>query len=407
MCKYTLILAVILVILITVTIKYQPEQVHNYLTSVRIENSVSDKDSQSLKLKNRREVCRYQANISSISYQPEATTLVGRQENIGYINNKFGLYIYDVADFIEIAGDLVNSQGGAWGYVLIPYNVKDLDYDKWRKLFALLTQKQLIPIIQLWDVDPELYLEQTQAAAKFLNAQDWPIRPRYVSVYNEVNDARFWNGGLDPEGYAIVLSETINIFKTLNNNFFMLNGAFNATAPTTNGYLDQVSFMVRMDNQIPGIFKKLDGWASHSYPQPHYQGKPYEQGRQSIRGYEWELAVLKDYFGVNNLPVFITETGWPHAEGEVDNDSYYDQFTTADYIKVAYTDVWLKDERVVAVTPFTIRYDPPHDHFSWIKKNNHEVYPQFKVVQQLPKIRGYPPVLKKQTIPSLVCRSSD
>ena len=40
-------------------------------------------------------------------------------------NNKFGLYIYaEEKDFFEIAQNLVNSKGGEWGYVLIPYNVR-------------------------------------------------------------------------------------------------------------------------------------------------------------------------------------------------------------------------------------------------------------------------------------------
>ncbi|MFH1648657.1 MAG: hypothetical protein ABIA11_02945, partial [Patescibacteria group bacterium] len=40
-------------------------------------------------------------------------------------NNKFGIYLYaEVKQFFEIAQKLVNSNGGEWGYVLIPYNVK-------------------------------------------------------------------------------------------------------------------------------------------------------------------------------------------------------------------------------------------------------------------------------------------
>ena len=36
-------------------------------------------------------------------------------------NNKFGLYIYaENRDFMELAQQLVNSNGGDWGYVLIP-----------------------------------------------------------------------------------------------------------------------------------------------------------------------------------------------------------------------------------------------------------------------------------------------
>jgi hypothetical protein len=76
------------------------------------------------------------------------------QDIIGYQNNKVGLYIYaEVDEFHEKADEMVNSNGGDWGYVLVPYNVKDYDIERWGKLFAKLNDKHLIPIIQLWDLD--------------------------------------------------------------------------------------------------------------------------------------------------------------------------------------------------------------------------------------------------------------
>ena len=107
-------------------------------------------------------------------------------------NNKFGLYIYaENKDYFNIADELVNSKGGDWGYVLIPYNVKDTDYTKWNNAFEKMRSKHLIPIIQLWDVDTDDYEEQTHKAAEFLDGFIWPIKYRYISVYNEPNDAKF------------------------------------------------------------------------------------------------------------------------------------------------------------------------------------------------------------------------
>jgi len=69
-------------------------------------------------------------------------------------NNKFGIYIYAEEErFFRLAENLVNSNGGDWGYVLIPYNVKDRDYNKWKRVFDDLSSRHLVPIIQLWDVD--------------------------------------------------------------------------------------------------------------------------------------------------------------------------------------------------------------------------------------------------------------
>lgn len=318
------------------------------------------------------------------------------QKIIGYQNNKFGLYIYSEEVFIKIADSLVNTNGGDWGYVLIPYNVRDYDDNKWGKIFGLLSRKHLIPIIQLWDVSLENYKEETEKAAKFLNKFQWPIKKKYLSAYNETNDARFWKSKLDPEGYARVLNYTIKIFKDLDTDFFVMNGAFNTTAPTSAGYLDQIEYMKRMNNSVPGIFSKLDGWASHPYPQPGFVGKPEDLGRSSIRAYEWELGLLSSQFGIDSskLPVFITETGWPHKEGDSFNQTFYSAEEVASFFKRSFEDVWLKDERVVAITPFTVYYDPPFDHFSWVRKDGYP-YPQYETVKSLKKVAGKPPIIKK------------
>src|SRR3989344_3998396 len=318
------------------------------------------------------------------------------QEIIGYQNNKFGLYIYRVDDFAKKAAELANSNGGDWGYALIPYNVKDYDTSKWNSFFDVLNEYHLIPIIQLWDVskDPNDAINETRDAAEYLNSLNWPIKNRYISAYNEVNDEKFWKNGIDPEGYAKLLDETINIFKEQNKDFFIMNGAFNASARTGGGYLDEQEYLKRMDQEVPGIFKRLDGWATHPYPHINgYLGTPKDTGRNSIRAYEWELELLQKLFDVRNIPVFITETGWPHAEGENYNTAFVSEEVAAEYIKQAFTEVWLNDDRIVAVTPFTIKYDPPHDHFSWIKKDGSN-YKQFDVLKEMKKIAGKPPVVE-------------
>lgn len=319
-------------------------------------------------------------------------------------NNKFGLYIYaESGDYFEFAQNLVNSNGGEWGYVLIPYNVKDRDLAKWTKVFEKLANKKLIPIIQLHDVDPEKYKEQTRKAADFLDNFLWPIRYRYISVYNEPNDSKFWYGRVDPAEYATILNYTIDTFKQVNSDYFMLNAGFNSSAASNGAHLDSLVYMKLMNDEVPGIFEKLDGWASHSYPQPNFSASPYNYGRWSIRAYESELSYLKNSLGVSkDLPVFITETGWAHAEGKDFESSYLSQDQVAENFKIAYQEVWLKDDRVRAVTPFTIKYDPPFDHFSWLTKDK-VPYPQYDAIKKLSKIKGDPPILKTKTVKISKC----
>jgi hypothetical protein len=336
---------------------------------------------------------------SSVEY-----SYYGETDPLWEKNNKFGLYIYaEEADMFEAAQKLVNSNGGQWGYVLIPYNVRDLDFEKWDRVFEQLRNKKLIPIIQLWDVNVHDYKKQTEKAAQFLNGFIWPIKYKYISVYNETNDSKFWYGNADPEEYAKILDFTVKTFKKENGDFFLMNGAFNITAPTDALRMDAFEYMRKMNEKVPGIFEKLDGWASHPYPQPNFAGDPDTVGRWGIRAYEEELKFLKDDLGVKKeLPVFITETGWAHAEGAVYNPGFLPVKQVAENIRTAYEDYWLKDSRVRAVTPFTIRYDPPFDHFSWVNQDNVPYY-HYEVVKSLAKVKGEPPYLQTEVFNAVEC----
>ena len=107
--------------------------------------------------------------------------------------------------------------------------------------------------------------------------------------------------------------------------------------PFVNGqtYLDAESFLDGMHRSDPGVFSAIDVWASHAYPSGPLSAAPGEQVFQidllngatnpdhrdpppgifnrGVNGYEWELFKLATY-GVRDLPVMITETGWRHAE---------------------------------------------------------------------------------------------
>ncbi len=319
-------------------------------------------------------------------------------------NNKFGIYVYaENSDYFELAQKLVNSHGGEWGYVLIPYNVKDRDKSKWGRVFDQLHAKKLIPVLQLWDLDYDHYEEQTRDAAEFLSKFIWPIRYRYVAVYNEPNSANFWYGRIAPDEYAKILDFTIQTFKEKNPDFYMINAGFNTSAANDKENMDAFDYMKEMDKAVPGIFEKLDGWASHSYPQPNFSANPHNTGRWSISAYDTELTFLKKILNVDkDLPVFITETGWAHAEGTVYEHSFLPVDTVAEYYKQAYEDIWLKDNRVRAVMPFTIWYTEPYDHFSWVTEDK-VPYKHYNEVKSLKKVKGHPPTLKSSRLILNVC----
>lgn len=341
-----------------------------------------------------------------------ATTKTLTFNRAGDQNNKFGLYIYASGDnYIEKATTLINSQGGDWGYVTIPIDLQDLNWEVWHDLFTALDEKHLTPIVQLFNLKPAdqkpflTWEEQTTRVAVFLNALPWPIKKRYISVYNEPNDSRFWWGKANAKEYAEVLDLTSKTFKNFSPDFLVMNGAFNASARSGGGYIDERQFLGQMNQAVPGIFTRLDGWASHPYPQPNFAGSCQDFGRDSIRAYEWELEILRQNFGVTNLPVFITETGWAHAEGTNYNPSFLPDEEAAENIRQAFEKVWLPDERVVAVTPFTINYPAPFDHFAWVGADG-QPFAQYEIVKGLAKIAGQPPYRVVETKIRLDCSGS-
>ena len=311
--------------------------------------------------------------------------------------NQFGIHILEPNE-INQATELINSNGGDWGFVTIVIRDNDRSPDKWQKFFDDCRRLHLVPIIRLathiennnW-IKPKI--EEIDQWANFLNNLNWPVKKRYITIFNEPNHTKEWGGGINPPEYAQILAQFIKKLKQKNENFQILPAGFDLAAPNSKNTMDAYYFWQEMNQQIPGIFNQLDGWASHSYPNHGFTGKPTDTGRTSIRGYQWELSVLKNQLGLKkDLPVFITETGWPHnnSKSKVKSSKFYDPEITAQYIEAAYKDVWLKDKRIIAVTPFTLNYHAePLDVFSWLD-NDGRPYPQYERIKNLPKKSWWP-----------------
>lgn len=321
--------------------------------------------------------------------------------------NKFGVYSYADRKSLESAGPLVNSNGGDWGWVLIPFNIKQVSEEYWNSVLEITCDKHLIPILQLFNDSKPPTTAETKTMAQFLAKLKWPTKLKFISAYNEVNASEYWGGKIDPEGYAQVLNLTIDELKKHDKNFFVMNGAFNSATRSNPGfttdlgvftsYLNLPDYLDRMEKEVPGIFKKLDGWAAHTYPLPAYKGKPTdttvpgeseeEMGRNTIRSYQFDLRILKSKFNVT-LPVFITETGWPHREGTQVHNEWLPAITIAEYYKSAFVDLFLTDPQVVAVTPFIMTMTGL-DNFAFIDAKG-KPYPQYDAIKSIPKISGRP-----------------
>lgn len=312
-------------------------------------------------------------------------------------NNLYGIHLSSPAD-LDNAADLVN-QNGDWGYVTIVIQENDRFENKWQSFFDDCRTKHLIPIVRIATKPQGSIWEKPQKEiikdwVSFLGSLNWPIKNRYVVIYNEPNHAKEWGGLIEPEYYAQILNEFIEALKSSNMDYFVMNAGLDQAAPNGKMTMDAYQFLSRMHQANFEIFNKLDGWVSHSYPNHGFIGKPWETGKASVKGYEWELSVLKNNFNLKkDLPIFITETGWPHTiiqNSKIKNQKYYSPEIVADYFNYAFKNIWLHDERIVAVTPFILNYPyEPFSNFSWMDLQGN-FYPQYETIKNQEKVKGDP-----------------
>lgn len=311
-------------------------------------------------------------------------------------NNKFGIGILSPEANLEDAKKLVNSNGGDWGYVKLVIRKNERDILRWQGILNNLNKQHLIPIIRIatdinveggWSKPGE---EDAQQWADFLNNLPWPIKNRYVQIYNEVNRSSEWGGTVDPQAYAKELEKTINALKTKSDDFFVMNAPLDLALQNSDNSLESADFFEQMEDAVPGIFTKLDGFASHSYPNPGFMAKPDQIGRLGIRGFEWETSQLAKYLNGKKLPIFITETGWVRENGEREG---LDENTIADFYESAFSHIWILPD-IVSVTPFVLDYpDSNFNQFSFKKltgDGGRPFYEYYYRIQSLKKNRGEP-----------------
>lgn len=320
------------------------------------------------------------------------------EDPISLSNNKMGVHILFTPE-IDLAAKLVNSNGGDWGYVTIPIQSGDRDLIKWQKFMNDAKRLHVIPIIRLategdyfntlvWRKPTE---EDILDFANFLNSLNWPVKNRYVIIFNEVNRSDEWEGDLSPEEYARLLSYSVTVFKTLNDDFFIISGGLDNAAPNVAGkYMNEYDYMVAMNNAVPGIFSQIDGLGSHSYPNPGFKQMPYILTSKSIYSFDFENNLAFRLCG-KKLPVFITETGWSKEE--------LSEYQIGLNFKYAFEHIW-SGRDVVAVNSFLLEAGTkPFSNFSLVNENGqcNQIY---TALQEIPKTAGKPTVNDSASISS-------
>lgn len=305
-------------------------------------------------------------------------------------NNKFGVHILFPSELSD-AAKLVNSNGGDWGYVTIPIQAGDKDVAKWQDFLNQCAQLHVIPILRLATegdyFNTAVWRKPTPLDvldfANFLGDLNWPTKNRYIIVFNEVNRGDEWGGQPNAGEYADILSYAVTIFKSKNPDFYIISAGMDNAAANTNIAMNEYSYYRAMNNAIPGIFNQIDGFGSHSYPNPAFSTPPWVSNSESIASFQYEKSLVSQ-FASKNLPVFITETGWS-------TDSIAPN-TVASYYQQAFSGAWA-DTSIAAVTPFLLKAGGgPFQQFS-LENSDGSMSQMFKVLQSLPKIKGMPDII--------------
>lgn len=303
-------------------------------------------------------------------------------------NNNVGIHILFPEEITD-ASKLVNSKGGDWGYVTIPIQSGDKDLKKWQAFMDSAKQNHVIPIIRLategdyfnTKVWRKPVLEDIVDFANFLGSLDWPTKNRYIVVYNEVNRGDEWGGAASPEQYAEILSYAASFFKYVSDDFFIISAGLDNAAPNKGSeYMNEYVFLRQMAEANPDVFKQIDGLGSHAYPNPGFSQPPTTQNQTSIASFRYEKQLIQS-LGGEDLPVFITETGWPR-------NTISDTLASS-YYKQAFENVW-NDKDVVAVTPFLLKAgEGAFTEFSFLTTDGKpsEIY---KSIEEMSKRKGTP-----------------
>lgn len=208
-------------------------------------------------------------------------------------NNRFGIHIVNISD-LEDAAKLVNSAGGDWGYVTLVITKNDRNTPKWQEVFDKMRGLHLIPIVRIATApDGENWEKpsfgEIDGWVAFLNSLNWVVKNRYVVIANEVNLGKEWGGEVNPEEYATYLKSFSQKLKVVNSDFFILPAGFDASLKTSKTSLDETVYLRRMLAKEPDVFEAVDGWTSHSYPNPAFSGSAFAHGRGSVRTFAIRL----------------------------------------------------------------------------------------------------------------------
>ncbi|MDP3696712.1 MAG: glycosyl hydrolase [Candidatus Taylorbacteria bacterium] len=160
----------------------------------------------------------------------------------------------------------------------------------------------------------------------------------YWQVWNEPNEALFWQPRPDAAAYTELLKKSYIAIKEANPNAKVLNGGLSGVGPAVKQYL--------RDMYANGAGKYFDILALHPYGQPNSPDT-------YLRDFLYEIKNIMNANGDVAKPIWITEIGWPTDPSQF---GYVSEQTQADYLQKTY-DIARSLDFVEAVFWYRL-YDP-------------------------------------------------
>lgn len=256
---------------------------------------------------------------------------------------------------ISRANELLEHGDDKDKFVTVPLTLKDLEKKgDWQHFLDECHRLKIRPILRLTTSFADGAWKQPNrvdimAYANFLTSLEWHRPELTIILFNEPNHASEWGGKIDPESFGAISEFAAMWFKTEGKTYTILPAAMDLAADGRNGTMEAFAYWRRALAAHPTFIDRIDGWNSHSYPNPAFSSSPSKIGKDSLRGYEAELAFIRGYT-IRDFPVYITETGW--------NQNVLSYWKLQTYFKQAYDQIWNKDHRIVAVTPFLLQGAP-------------------------------------------------
>jgi len=172
-------------------------------------------------------------------------------------NNKVGVHILHPEE-ITRATEIVNTNGGDWGYVTVPIQPTDRDKDRWQTFMDQARTLHLIPIVRVTTIPQGGTWATAEATdlvdfANFLNGLIWPIENRYIILFNEVNRAEEWGDQVNPGKYARIVKNARTIFQERNSGFFLLGPALDSALPDSKTSMSAANYLKAMEAEDPAM----------------------------------------------------------------------------------------------------------------------------------------------------------